>query len=232
MIGLLLAAGLAFYPVEPCRVMDTRVESIITCHPENWGICTHTISSVWGLLVAGDDTREAYKDRGFASEFPFTFADQGGKAGGCGVPRDAKAVAVNIAVSPIHVGAGHVRIWKFGIRGYLFAKSFPEYGPLIKSVEVPELVVRDAAPLGNIPVPTLPPGTSAINWPSDHCKRADAGLLACTPESTNWYNNSVTIGICDPETAPFDDCNEDVLIRPFGAAVKVIVDVYGYYAIN
>jgi len=36
--------------------------------------------------------------------------------------------------------------------------------------------------------------------------------------------------LCDPATAAFNDCNEDILIRPFGgAAVKLIVDVYGYY---
>ena len=77
-------APLAFHPVEPCRVVDTRVESVIACATEDLdGECTHWIYGLAGFLVAGDETREAYKDRGFASVFPFTFADQGGKPGGC-----------------------------------------------------------------------------------------------------------------------------------------------------
>ncbi len=218
MIGLLLAItaglavepwvpGLVFHPVEPCRVVDTRVETIITCHPDNAGICTHYIPGLAAFIVAGDETRVAYKDRG-GNQFPFTFADQGGKPGGCGIPRDAKAAMLNVAVSSIHIGPGHIRLWKFGLLGY--------------------------HPWNGSPIPTKPPKASVLNWPKNHCERNFFGpsSIHCTKKSLNWYANGVTVGICDPETAPFEDCNEDILIKPFGGAVRVIVDVYGYYTVE
>lgn len=205
MFGTLLAVGLLFTPVEPCRIMDTRVESIITCHPDNFGICTHFIAGLSAFIVAGDETRIAYKNRGYASVFPFTFADQGGKSGGCDIPLDAKAAMLNVVVSPLHVGPGHIRMWKFGISHY--------------------------NPWGDIPVPTKPPIASVLNWPKNHCERNHSvpSSIACTQGSMNWYVNNVTIEICDPDTAPFGDCNQDILIKPYGGPVRVVIDVYGYY---
>lgn len=179
----------SFHPIEPCRVMDTRIKTILTCHP-NFDECTHAIPNApYAFIVAGDDTREALRDRGYAHVFPFTIADQGGKVGGCGIPRGARAVTLNITVNPIHDGPGHVRMWEYGLIGY--------------------------HPFNGAPKPTKAPLASIINWPADHA-----------PNS--WYNNSVTIGICDPDTAPFNDCNEDLLIKPTGP-VRVVIDVYGYY---
>lgn len=185
-----VSAQLLYYPVEPCRIVDTRVETIITCHPDNFGICSHYFASggLYAFLVAGDETRVAYKDRGWPSVFQFTFVDQGGKAGGCGIPREAKAVNLAVTVNPKYPFAGHIRLWRFEISGY--------------------------HPWGDIPIPRQPPIVS-LNFPWNH------------PNS--WHTNSLTIDICDPQTAPFGDCNEDVLIKVYGNPVLLIVDVYGYF---
>jgi hypothetical protein len=83
-------SDLLFVPVEPCRIIDTRLAG--------------------GLLAAG-------AVRHFEVAGTANFESQGGKAGGCGVPLGAStplaaAVVINvIAVGP--QGPGHLRAWEF-----------------------------------------------------------------------------------------------------------------------
>lgn len=84
-------SDLVFVPVQPCRIIDTRLAG--------------------GPLVAG--TMRNFQVTGSAS-----LAGQGGNASGCGIPQGstlplAAAVAINfIAVGP--AGAGDLRAWAFG----------------------------------------------------------------------------------------------------------------------
>lgn len=177
---------LLFTSVTPCRVIDTRVVTVLTCHPSNSGICVHTISSVSAWIVRGDESRIALKDL----TIPVSFEDQGGEIHGCDVPLNAKAAVLNVAVKPIHSKAGHLRVWKYETAGYI---AFTGQA-----------------------IPVKPPRASTINW--------------AARDKDNWIASSVTIGLCDPATAAFNDCNEDILVKPFGgSAVELIIDVYGYY---
>lgn len=176
--------GLVFRPVTHCRIADTRVDTILTCHPANLGICVHTISTVSAWLVAGDETRVGFKDL----TIPFSFAEQGGNPSGCDVPSGAKAVVLNIAVNPIRDTAGHLRVWKYETAGHIAFNGSR--------------------------IPSKPPKASELNWPAD---------------SATWTNSTVTVEICDPETANFGDCNEDILIQPFGSPVRLVIDVQGYF---
>ena len=79
------AADLVFTPVAPCRILDTR-------------------SSVAGIMIGGTQ-------RNFLVTGTTNFPDQGGTAGGCGIPAGrATAVVINFAaVTP--TGAGNLRAW-------------------------------------------------------------------------------------------------------------------------
>lgn len=195
---------LAFVPVTHCRVVDTRKDTILTCPPSIPNGCVFTVSSISAWIVAGDASREAFKDQGrdhlshtmegevpMTGGFPFSFADQGGNPDGCGVPLEAKAVVLNIAINPIHPKGGHVRVWEY--------ETFTHIA------------------FNGARVPAKPPKSSELNWPSDHNLRS-------------WFNSVVTVEICDPLTAKFHDCNEDILIQPFGgSAIHLVVDVQGYF---
>jgi hypothetical protein len=81
------AADLAFTPVAPCRIIDTR-------------------SAAAGILAAGTQ-------RSFLVRNPGGFASQGGSATDCGIPGTATAVEMNfVAVSP--AGGGDLRAFAFG----------------------------------------------------------------------------------------------------------------------
>lgn len=83
-------SDLLFVPVEPCRIIDTRLAG--------------------GMMAAG-------AVRHFEVAGTANFEAQGGKAGGCGIPLGAStplaaAVVINvIAVGP--QGPGHLRAWEF-----------------------------------------------------------------------------------------------------------------------
>jgi hypothetical protein len=80
------AADLAYTPLTPCRIIDTRV--------------------VGGPIVPG-------LPRDFVVGGAQGFEAQGGHAGGCGVPDAATAAMLNfIAVDPR--GPGDMRVWPFG----------------------------------------------------------------------------------------------------------------------
>ncbi|HWM90320.1 MAG TPA: hypothetical protein VN493_06095 [Thermoanaerobaculia bacterium] len=87
-------SDLLFVPVEPCRIIDTRL-------PGAGGMITPGPSGVRQYEVAGTTG----------------FENQGGKAGGCGIPLGAStplaaAVVINfVAVGP--QGPGHLRAWEF-----------------------------------------------------------------------------------------------------------------------
>ena len=86
-------SDLLFVPVEPCRIIDTRLPGA-------------------GGLMAPNQVRH-FEVAGTAN-----FEAQGGKAGGCGIPLGAStplaaAAVINfIAVGP--QGPGHMRAWEFG----------------------------------------------------------------------------------------------------------------------
>ena len=95
------AADLAFTPVTPCRVVDTR-------------------SAAAGLLVAGTPQSFLVRNAG-------GFATQGGSATDCGIPATATAVEMNyVAVGP--AGPGDLRAFAYG--GTLPSASVINYSNL------------------------------------------------------------------------------------------------------
>ncbi len=85
-----VATGYRFYPVAPCRIVDTR----------NTSIPTLSANVPTSLVVNGGGPS-------------FNYSAQGGSASGCGIPSDAKAVFLNfVAVSP--GGSGYFQAWPFG----------------------------------------------------------------------------------------------------------------------
>ena len=80
--------NLTFVPLAPCRLVDTRPEAGNA------------------LLLSG--TTVPFQAIGNSN-----FAAQGGSTSGCGVPADAKAIAVNIVMTNTS-SSGHVRMWADG----------------------------------------------------------------------------------------------------------------------
>jgi Glycosyl hydrolases family 39 len=84
------APGYQFYPVSPCRIVDTRS----TSSPE---------------LSAGGQTGLVVHSGGEVLDYTF----QGGNPFGCALPTDTKAVFFNFtAVNP--TGSGYLQAWPFG----------------------------------------------------------------------------------------------------------------------
>ncbi len=82
--------GLRFYPVSPCRIIDTRSTATPTLAP---GVQTSFV------VNSGGPT--------------FNYSSQGGNSAGCGIPSDAKAVFFNfVAVNA--TGSGFFQAWPFG----------------------------------------------------------------------------------------------------------------------
>ncbi|MDW7773244.1 MAG: hypothetical protein SCH71_10180 [Desulfobulbaceae bacterium] len=90
-----LALGTFYYPLDPCRIVDTRTASGIFSGPVSSG----TVADYY----ARDSLEQAD-----------LIAEQGGRAGGCGVPADAEAVVVNITATE-QAGVGHLRAYPWGI---------------------------------------------------------------------------------------------------------------------
>jgi hypothetical protein len=68
-------------------------------------------------------------------------------------------------------------------------------------------------PWNGAPLLAKPYSTSVLNWSSsDEVESA-------------WLDTL----ICDPETANFGDCNEDISISAYGSPVGVVIDIAGYY---
>jgi hypothetical protein len=84
-----LGVGLSYYPLSPCRIVDTR----------NTASPNLPISSpVASTLNQGVST--------------FNYSSQGGNASGCGIPTDANAAFFNfVAVNPN--GSGFLQAWPF-----------------------------------------------------------------------------------------------------------------------
>jgi hypothetical protein len=81
--------GLTFFPVNPCRIVDTRVAG--------------------GILQAGI-SRTFVVNRGGST---FNYGSQGGTTSGCGLPTTAKAAFFNFTVvTP--TAPGFLRAWPFG----------------------------------------------------------------------------------------------------------------------
>jgi uncharacterized repeat protein (TIGR03803 family) len=79
-----------FYPVSPCRIVDTRNTPALS-------------------LSLNTPTSFVVNSGGSA----FNYSSQGGSVSGCGIPADAKAVFFNfVAVNPI--GSGFLQAWPFG----------------------------------------------------------------------------------------------------------------------
>jgi uncharacterized repeat protein (TIGR03803 family) len=84
-----LHSGLSYYPLSPCRIIDTR----------NTGT---------NLPI---NTPVAFKINSNGSSG--SYSSQGGNASGCGIPTDAKAIFFNfVAVNA--VGSGFLQAWPFG----------------------------------------------------------------------------------------------------------------------
>jgi hypothetical protein len=79
------ATNLVYFPVEPCRIVDTRIGTGANLGP---------ISGFRNIFVNGSLTA------------------QGGKAAGCGIPTDPAAVALNVvAVTP--PGSGYIEMYPY-----------------------------------------------------------------------------------------------------------------------
>jgi hypothetical protein len=79
------STDLVFYPVEPCRIMDTRLSA--------------------AGYIAANGTRTFYVNTNIAS--------QGGNAAGCGIPTDPIAVAINVTATN-QASMGDLRIYPYG----------------------------------------------------------------------------------------------------------------------
>ncbi len=84
------ASGYHFYPVSPCRILDTRA----TFSPE---------------LFADGQAEFIVHSRGEA----FDYSAQGGNPSGCGMPTDAKAVFFNFTAINA-TGSGYLQAWPVG----------------------------------------------------------------------------------------------------------------------
>ncbi|MBC7880733.1 MAG: hypothetical protein H7Y37_05310 [Anaerolineae bacterium] len=83
-------SGLSYYPLSPCRIVDTR----------NTATPNLPVGNPTAFLVNSGDTA-------------FNYSAQGGNASGCGIPKDAKAVFFNfVAVGP--TSPGDLQAWPFG----------------------------------------------------------------------------------------------------------------------
>jgi hypothetical protein len=187
--------GLMYYPVDQCRVIDTRVKTAVWCVDFDWSgefeddECLNGIPAggILAFVLAGDSSRVVVKGRGYPGVYDTHIGDQGAAPDGCEIPLDAKVVSMMMAVIPVWDDApGHVKVWPYGVHAYLW---------------------------GGIPQLNPEPGTSHINFSPNE-----------TAEST-WFLQQ----ICDPETANFGDCNEDIAIKPTGSPVHVVIDVNGYF---
>jgi hypothetical protein len=194
--GVECEEGLKYYPVDQCRVLDTRVKARAWCvdfnengEYEDWECISVPQNGTLAFVLAGDAGRIVLKNRGYG-EVETNIGDQGTAPDGCGIPRDAKVVSMMMAVIPQYKRAGHVKVWPFEIAYYL------EWG--------------------GIPAPVKAPNTSHINFSAGE-----------TVEST-WFLQK----ICDPATANYQDCNEDILITAKGSPVHVIIDVNGYFRLG
>ncbi|MBC7882256.1 MAG: IPT/TIG domain-containing protein [Anaerolineae bacterium] len=82
--------GLRFYPVSPCRIIDTR-------------------NTATPILAPGVQRSFVVNSGGPT----FNYSSQGGNSAGCGIPADAKAVFFNfVAVGP--TSPGDLQAWQFG----------------------------------------------------------------------------------------------------------------------
>jgi hypothetical protein len=88
-IGVQTTSELVFYPLKPCRVVDTRLAT-------RWGPYGTPVSSGQTIPVR---------------TYP-SMAGQGG-ASDCGVYSGAAAVVINVTAVPVS-GTGHLRVWPYG----------------------------------------------------------------------------------------------------------------------
>jgi len=134
-------SGLLFVPVEPCRIADSREATTMA-----FGVMAG--GGYYAFLVRGDETREAFKDRGLGVPIPFTFGPgilgkrhQGGNPGGCGIPMEAKGALLHVAIKPVWPDPGHLRVWKHNIDHYDYSWG-----------------------TSGVPIFSSPPKASAMNW--------------------------------------------------------------------
>jgi hypothetical protein len=111
---------LHFHPVEPCRIIDSRVKSPTqnVCPDPNFpDICFRGIGegALQTYLAAGDSSRESYRNRTLGPWIEHNFAYQGGALDGCDIPRKAKAVQMNVTVLPGTRKIGHLTVWPYEI---------------------------------------------------------------------------------------------------------------------
>jgi uncharacterized repeat protein (TIGR03803 family) len=83
-------AGLSYYPLSPCRVVDTRNSA-----SPNLPVNTPVSYQVNSVGSSG------------------SYGAQGGNASGCGIPTDAKAIFFNFVAVNV-AGSGYLQAWPFG----------------------------------------------------------------------------------------------------------------------
>jgi len=89
-IGLQTTSELVYYPLKPCRIVDTRFAT-------RWGPFGTPLGA--GQTIA-------------ARTYP-SLAGQGGSSN-CGVYSGASAVIVNVTIVPVSGGSGFVTVWPYG----------------------------------------------------------------------------------------------------------------------
>jgi hypothetical protein len=89
LIGLQTTSELVFYPLTPCRIVDTRFAS-------RWGFNPIPSGGQINLDVYGDTS------------------SQGGRTN-CFVNSDAAAVVINVTAIPVAGGDGFLTVWPFGL---------------------------------------------------------------------------------------------------------------------
>lgn len=163
-------SGLSYYPVDQCRVLDTRVKTKVWCTDfdfdgkwDDWE-CLDGVpkNGMLAFVLAGDSTRIVLKNRGYV-EKETNIGDQGAAPDGCGIPIDAKVVNVMMAVVPNWKDSpGHVKVWRFEVDHY--------------------------SAWGGTPVPVrAPENTSALNFsPGETAESTWFLQEICDPNVTNF----------------------------------------------
>lgn len=68
-------------------------------------------------------------------------------------------------------------------------------------------------PFGGAAALVPPPRASIVNWGADQ----------------HVANSLAVVRLCVEADAPFNDCNEDLVVEAYGASAHLIVDVQGYF---
>ena len=93
-IGIQTTSELVYYPLTPCRIVDTR-------YATKWGFWSPPIptNGTYSFDTIGNTTSQKNPTGGPAN---------------CGVPSAAAGVVINVTAIPLLNSSGHLRVWPFG----------------------------------------------------------------------------------------------------------------------